>query len=1109
MRNRLDIIAALLFLMAGACVFHGCVKEMEGLEESEEVLAFVARLDSEITKASSSNRLSGEAGIIGYVYDQWPSGGDYSSLAPWSVLTNTAFSFDGDMLKSETPVKWSQIIGTGKKKLKVYAYSPAEDPNMEVSYGEEGSHTLPTITYTVPDDIALQKDIVAAVTEVEVKADAKFNKNVPLNFDHILTGLKFKAGFACTVNSITISNVAKSGTYTIGSGWSNLGETQTYTISFPEGKWVDANSMITTDADNSVVFMIPQSFNDDSAKITLSYDNGSTLETSLKGRKWEEGRMITYTLYEKDETQTDTLYFDLAAGPFSISNGKYTGSVYINGGENVTTFTDIHKENYRYYIYQSTAANKENCGWDGARGISKHRVPVYNPVKYGDMLWRDWITNNTDVEGVINAWCNANYDVATSVGRDATPHYITITGDQKYHITIDNLYSSAQHSYGSGTEAGIGFTPAGENSELTVNIVGDNRFGNIRYWNGGQTLVNNGNRLIFEGTGSLTVADVIDLTATNNGVTGHYGNHFNSAIGATDHGPKGSEGIVINSGVIFAGTTAAENSSAIGGGGNGVGVITINGGTVTAVAHTTGTAIGGGIGFSSQGGPGYVTITGGNVYAYNLENPHGIPSAAIGGAGSSSSSGNVGHVTISGGNVYALSVGGTAIGGGSSKTNSGGEGNVTITGGTVIAKSIAGQVAGSNTAGAGIGGGTGGDNGNGGAATVTIAGKPIIRTGSIGGGKTNKTGGYIGTAQISIDGGDIQGQFVMAAGALQKPSFTMKSGLIRNSDIEDTEYIHIQNNGGAVYLEDGSFTMDGGEIRQCYAEKGGAIYVKGTQTTTFKMTGGKISECSSKADGGAVYLEGGNVQISGGEVSHNLAENGNGGGFCIVGGNFIMDENCDAVIQENAAFSQSTTGGKGGGLYVTSLGSDVKVDILSGSIIGNSSDRVGGGISVDMTGHETSSARVTVGESGAGNENPMIWDNHTILLGGGLYAKGMKAGIVINSGKITGNTISGYASNPDVANEGGMVTLNGGEVTHVIVTYNNNGAYYGTEVEKAQQKIVKSTNNTMIVPVDFEKLGYIHVGWNTRPDGKGITYTEGQVMNLDSDLVLYAQWRRN
>ena len=351
----------MLILLAGSGIFHACVNEMEVAGQYEDVLTFTAKLDGEITKASSSIRLSGEAGIIGYVYDQWPSDGNYSSFAPWSLLTNTSFSFDGDMLKSETPVKWSQIAGTGKQKLKVYAYSPAEDQNMDVSYGEEGNHTLPSISYTVPDDITLQQDIVAAVAEV----DAGFRKNVPLDFDHILTGIKFKAGFACTVNSITISNVAKSGTYTIGSGWSDLGQTQNYTITFPGGKDVDEDSMITTDSDNNVVFMIPQSFNDDSAKITLSYDNGSTLETSLKGREWEIGRMITYTLHEKGETQADTLYFDLAAGPFKIENGKYSGSVYVRGGTAKTTFADFHKENYRYYIYQSAAANRKSVGWDG------------------------------------------------------------------------------------------------------------------------------------------------------------------------------------------------------------------------------------------------------------------------------------------------------------------------------------------------------------------------------------------------------------------------------------------------------------------------------------------------------------------------------------------------------------------------------------------------------------------------------------------------------------------------------------------------------------------------------------------------------------------------
>jgi hypothetical protein len=507
------------------------------------------------------------------------------------------------------------------------------------------------------------------------------------------------------------------------------------------------------------------------------------------------------------------------------------------------------------------------------------------------------------------------------------------------------------------------------------------------------------------------------------------------------------------------------------------------------------------MGHTANGGPGEVHITGGNVYAYNFANIWNIASSAIGGGGSMGQIGSAGTVNISGGYIYAYSALGTAIGGGSSSSKQGGNATINITGGYIVAKS-------NNSVANGIGGGTGGTDAgvNGGTAKVTIGGNPIIRTGSIGGGKTNNASGHIGSADINISGGDIQAQFVMAAGAGVPPTFNMSGGLIRNSDTDDTEYLHVQKNGGAVYLEEGSFTMSAGEIRQCYAERGGAIYIKGSPSTTFNMTGGKITECVAKNDGGAVYLEGGMVTFSGGELSHNLAGRGNGGGFCIVGGNFSMPEGGTASIIENAAFSDNTIGGKGGGLYVTSAGSDVTVDIISGNIINNSSDKVGGGISVDMTGNETSSANVTVGKTDGGNLNPLISDNHTIVMGGGLYAKGIKAGITINSGKIALNTISGYVSNPDVANEGGMVTLNGGDVTHVTVTYNNNGAFYGTEVETAQQKIVTSTNSTMIVPVRFEKLGYEHSGWNTRPDGKGITYTEGQIMNLSSDLTLYAQW---
>ena len=87
------------------------------------------------------------------------------------------------------------------------------------------------------------------------------------------------------------------------------------------------------------------------------------------------------------------------------------------------------------------------------------------------------------------------------------------------------------------------------------------------------------------------------------------------------------------------GTTKAENATAIGAGGNGYGQVTISGGRVTAVSTTAGTAIGGGMGHNANGGPGNVTITGGNIYAYNFANRWGIASAAIGGGRAAPSAG--------------------------------------------------------------------------------------------------------------------------------------------------------------------------------------------------------------------------------------------------------------------------------------------------------------------------------------------------------------------------------------------------------------------------------------------------------------------------------------
>lgn len=1058
--------------------------------------------DLNMTRGSLAKYLSGEAVVMGFIYN---ANGAKTTLTDDNKVT---FTFSGDILRTTgKPVRWNIV---DKSHFDIFAYTPKiESSNFSVT----ATDYMPEITYTVPGTVSEQQDIIVSKWQSPTNDEFK-NKTVPLVFDHALTAISLNVGFACTVKSVSVSGVRNKGVYSYeNKTWASQTGSATYILDFgSSGKSFAKGAALTAGA-NTMILM-PQTL-PDNAKITLTLTDGSTLIADISGKEWKPGKLITYTLYQGEAPST--IYFDLALSNVVINAGTYSGQIWRNNKAEAVSGT--HKQGNRYYVYQSTESNR-NAIWSG----NKFTAPPYGEVSSPKNIpWRDYIINNPDVNSVIKAWDINSHVYATSVGRAPTGKRIAISGNVTCNLTIDNIFSTYQEAAVGRTTAALSFVPSGNNAKVTVNIVGDNRLGAIHYSNKS----NNGCEIIFEGTGSLTVADVDGKTKVGSnsmgsevgeltGVSGYYSNHWCTAIGGNDGSEGPAYGVVFNSGVIFAGTTRAENASAIGGGGNDHGMVTINGGVVTAVATTTGTAIGGGLGFNSAGGTGNVTINGGNVYAYNHANKWKIPSSAIGGAGSYQSTGSKGTVTISGGYVYAESALGTAIGGGSSYSKQGGSAVVNITGGQVIAKtksplstSIGGGTAFSNNKDSD---GFYANNGtyNGGDATITISGNPIIRTGSIGGGGTGDTygtnPGHLGNATITISGGDIQAQFILAAGtgAGSTPTFTMNSGMIRNSNTGDTEYYCVKKDGGAVYLENGNINISGGSIQNCVAERGGAIYISGGDgNASLTMTGGEIYNNESSYDGGAIYMSGGNVTVSGGNILNNLSVGGNGGGLFIEGGSFSMSS---ANICDNSAGTRDENGklvgGNGGAVYISSISSAVDVELISGTITGNTSNYKGGGVCVDMY-TSTQTAKVIVGTENGDDSNLLISGNLTLLQGGGLYARGVNADITINSGTIMDNTVSGYTYNQNVANELGTVTLNGGNVTHNVVTFNAND---GKDIpETSSQNIVTSTNSKLVAPT-FHRTGYNLVGWNTKPNGTGDSYTNGQTMNINKDITLYAQW---
>ncbi len=214
------------------------------------------------------------------------------------------------------------------------------------------------------------------------------------------------------------------------------------------------------------------------------------------------------------------------------------------------------------------------------------------------------------------------------------------------------------------------------------------------------------------GIGSGSYASSGSITITGGSVKAA-GNNYGAGIGS---GAKASSGpILISGGTVEA---QARCGAGIGSGGrikssdtNNNGPITITGGTIFAQSgDTQRDSFGSGAGIGSgRGGPqaGDITISGGVVKAVCTRR-----SAGIGGAAGDKDGFAGGNITIDGRftKVTALSVGGAGIGSGGRDVGPNGlaakgapGGNITINNGHVIAASTG--------AGAGIGGGNGGDGG--------------------------------------------------------------------------------------------------------------------------------------------------------------------------------------------------------------------------------------------------------------------------------------------------------------------------------------------------------------------------------------------------------------
>ncbi len=210
--------------------------------------------------------------------------------------------------------------------------------------------------------------------------------------------------------------------------------------------------------------------------------------------------------------------------------------------------------------------------------------------------------------------------------------------------------------------------------------------------------------------------------------------------------------------------------------------------------------------------------------------------------------------------------------------------------------------------------------------------------------------------------------------------------------------------GGGIYVESGQLLLSGSQVLSNTANfDGGGIYV-GQSTARLTMTANSIVASNSANGpefwngGGGLYIQYGSATLLDGEIRDNTAIRSGGGIF--------IDEPTAVFTQTGGSRITHNTATHGGGIFVD-YG---RAALIAGEIVSNTASVAGGG-------GYTYSGIVTL-------DGSAVTANHADV-GGGLFAYVEGGSILMNSGMIVSNTATAGAG---LGVYSGTVTLNGGEI---------------------------------------------------------------------------------
>lgn len=292
-------------------------------------------------------------------------------------------------------------------------------------------------------------------------------------------------------------------------------------------------------------------------------------------------------------------------------------------------------------------------------------------------------------------------------------------------------------------------------------------------------------------------------------------------------------------------------------------------------------------------------------------------------------------------------------------------------------------------------------------------------------------------------------------------------------------------------------------------QRGGACYVSGTSTVniysgTFGGSGDTYANKVTDGNGGAFFVNNGNVTIKNAEVSYNKASNGLGGGVYVSGGSITIDgasilrngansgagfyaQGGSVTIQNNSKVNNNTASENGGGGY-GSAGVSVEQSELSSNAAKN-----GGGFYC--------SSGTSIIKGSTLSDNTATGDGAGVYVGGGILEVkniGKAVTSVVSRNKTETGKGGGFFVN------GGKTTIDGGNITHNEANYG--GGFYCVDGDMSVKggtignNISKEDGGGIYVKGTFSMEGG-SISDNKAVNGGGIYAEEGSVATISSGTI--------